>query len=57
MKHFEEAVEIRINRVSDWHSEIIEYLESVYEYDDLDEEEYIEAYQETERLFENGEVD
>lgn len=57
MKHFEEAVEIRINRVSDWHSEIIEYLESVYEYDDLDEEEYIEAYQETERIFINGEVD
>ena len=55
MKHYN--VETKLNCQSEWHEEILIYMESVYEYEDLNEDEYIEAYEEAERLFENGEID
>lgn len=55
MNHYN--VETKLNCQSEWHEEILIYMESVYEYEDLNEEEYIEAYEEAERLFEHGEVD
>lgn len=55
MEHFD--VENRLDRISDLHDEIIEYMESIFEYDDLDKDEYIEAYLEAERLIESGELD
>lgn len=55
MEHYD--VELKLDCQSEWHSEILIYLEEVFEYADLDHDEYIQAYEETERLFMNGEVD
>lgn len=55
MEHYN--IENKLNCQSEWHEEILIYMESVYEYDELDEDEYIEAYIEAERLFEEGEID
>lgn len=55
MRHYN--VETKLDCQSEWHEEILIYLEEVYEYDELDLDEYIQAYEEAERLFMNGEVD
>lgn len=55
MEHYD--IENKLNCMSEWHNEIINYLEEVYEYDELTESEYIQAYEEVEKLFEEGEID
>lgn len=55
MEHYN--LDNKLDCQSKWHEQILIYLESVYEYDELDEDEYIEAYIEAERLFEEGEID
>lgn len=55
MDHYN--VEDKTNCHSEWHAQVIDYMEQVHEYDDLDMDEYIEAYRQAERLFKEGEMD
>lgn len=55
MEHYD--VELKLDCQSEWHEEVTIYLEEVYEYDELDLDDYIQAYEEATKLFENGEVD
>ncbi|MET3109743.1 hypothetical protein ABHD89_000131 [Salinicoccus halitifaciens] len=55
MKHY--CVEEKLKYVTELHDEIIDYLELVHEYDELDEDEYLMAYQEAEYKIRNGEID
>lgn len=55
MEHFD--VENKLKYVTELHDEIIDYLETVFEYDELDEDEYLIAYQEAEYKIRNGEID
>lgn len=57
MKEFEELIE-QLERVSEYHNEIIEYINDVHNIDDFEYiEEFNERYYEIEQMFMSGEVD